>query len=33
MTCHRTTQREEYLAASRSADAHDIAPLLQFATS
>jgi hypothetical protein len=29
---HQTTQRDEYLAALRSADAHDIAPLLQFAT-
>jgi Fic-DOC domain mobile mystery protein B len=29
---HRTDQRGEYLAALRSADAHDIAPLLQFAT-
>lgn len=29
---HQTDQRDEYLAALRSADAHDIAPLLQFAT-
>jgi Fic-DOC domain mobile mystery protein B len=29
---HRTTQRDEYLAALRSADAQDILPLLQFAT-
>lgn len=29
----RTTQRDIYLAALRSADAHDITPLLQFATS
>lgn len=28
----QTNQRDEYLAALRSADAHDIAPLLQFAT-
>jgi Fic-DOC domain mobile mystery protein B len=29
---HQTDHRDEYLAALRSADAHDIAPLLQFAT-
>jgi Fic-DOC domain mobile mystery protein B len=29
---HQTDQRDEYLAALRSADAHDIAPLLKFAT-
>ena len=29
---HQTDQRDEYLAALRSADAHDIAPLLEFAT-
>lgn len=30
---HRTKQRDVYLAALRSADAHDITPLIQFATS
>lgn len=30
---HRTPQRDIYLAALQSADAHDISPLLKFATS